>query len=168
MLSAPQSPRLLRIMERPSPPSRPDSGVSDVEKAAHSPRADLPQFLAEDNGPALQSSQSASVGVLLFLVCILMHATLAGLHLALVILRYSVHGRSIEVPDHNFNQVTGLLFSRITLLPNAIIKVRRASSVGKVIIFMLVSGLLGPSTLHHPEARVAERPASSPEPHRHA
>lgn len=60
---------------------------------------------------------------LLFILCMVMHTVLVGLHLALVILRYKKHGDEFRITNQRVNDVAEVLFYYVTLAPNAIIKV---------------------------------------------
>ncbi|KIP03130.1 hypothetical protein PHLGIDRAFT_16082 [Phlebiopsis gigantea 11061_1 CR5-6] len=80
--------------------------------------------MAKSPAPSnLASADSPMKAFLLFILCMVMHAVLVGLHLALVILRYKKHGDEFRITNQRVNDVAEVLFYYVTLAPNAIIKV---------------------------------------------
>lgn len=117
---------LTEMSLRRSPLSRPNSGFSGTEKsieAALGDHADRLETEESSDPSTLASADSPTKAFLLFLLCLFMHVILIGIHLALVIVRFKVHGDQFKVSDQRFNDVTEVLFYYVTAYPNIIIKV---------------------------------------------
>ena len=106
-----------------NPPPRPDSGFSGFSKTEddHRPSSDTENHTEP---VTFKSATSPWVVFLLFVLCLFMHALLVAIHLALVIIRFKLHGDAIQVPGNNFNEIAGTLFYSATFPSNTIIKVR--------------------------------------------
>lgn len=108
----------------PAPPySEPD--LSAVEKVVATPGlSGIEEFPARPF-PAAKSVTTPWVGLLLFLLCFLMHVVLVGFHVVLVIFRYRLDGTAFRIPVPSIitaNYFTASLFEKVSLLPNIVIK----------------------------------------------
>ena len=114
--------------------------------------------LAHEDEGVLSSYPSSSPSLLsnwiLFATCMLMHAVLVAIPLTLVILRYKLHGDSIQVSDDKLNEVTGVLFYYVTVFPNIVIKVSHTPMPFDVVIIIRNS--------RYTKYRYSTSPRSSP------
>lgn len=114
----------------PAPPY-PEPDLSKVEKGVETPG--LSELEPEFPSRPLTTPRSVTspwVGLLLFLLCILMHVVLVGFHVVLVVFHYRLNGDAFKIHIPSIvtsNFVTEKLFEKVTLLPNIVIKVRPIS-----------------------------------------
>lgn len=84
--------------------------------------------------PTYASASPRSFALLLFFLCIAMHAALVGGFLALVILRWKLHDDAISFSgNQKLRYVTGTIFYYATMYPKTIVQVSPYSTVTLVL-----------------------------------
>lgn len=164
----------------PAPPCDPDPDLSTTEKPVATPGLSAveelqaqPFYAAPPSDDLLvESASPRSSAILLFLLCLVLHALLVIGCVVLVILHFTLRKGTITFSADRLNVVSGNIFYYVTASPNTVIKVgclphtnhRDGLSTNSI----TRSGLPCSHALCHPEARLQTQRARQADSHIHA